>query len=65
MAQGILKTAVVITAILIFGAGVATIFVASISMRSSESKIFVGTAKTAKVIDININYLVRKHLLSP
>lgn len=56
MAQGILKTAVVITAILIFGAGIATIFVASISLRNSESKIFVGSAKTAKVIDIIFNF---------
>ena len=50
MALGFVKTAVVITALLICGAGIATILVASISLRDSESQIFVGKAKTAKVI---------------
>ena len=39
----------VITALLILGCGVATILVASIALRNPESKIFVGSAKTAKV----------------
>ena len=50
MSQGLIKAAVVITALLILAGGVATIFVAAITLRDAETKIFVGKAKTAKVV---------------